>query len=117
MSGASLTALIVGISSLMGGIAALLQAKYEGKRKKVEGTTIGEAALANAVKVVEEVYDKVTGRMNAQIDELLEDNAHLRHELSAVREAIDVIKETERKCRAEVAMLRLEVQEARAEKG
>ena len=115
MSGAEITAYIVGIGTLLGGLAALLQARYEGRKKKIEGTTIGETALANAVKVVEEVYDKVTGRMNKQIDELLDDNQLLRNDVALLRKEVATLTASELACRDEVAQLRREIRESRSE--
>lgn len=114
MSGAEITAYIVGIGTLLGGLAALLQARYEGRKKNIEGHTIGETALANAVQVVEEVYDKVTGRMNKQIDELLGDNQKLREDVGLLRKEVATLTASEEACREEVRLLREEVKSYRA---
>lgn len=125
-----ITAYIIGVGTLLTGTAAFLSAKSESKKNTVEGSSIGETALANAVKVVEEVYDKVTGRMNVQIDELLQDNQKLRTDVGSLRREVATLTEsngslisevslltrTEAACRDEVVLLRAEVGELRAEK-
>lgn len=85
LQASELTAYVIGFGTLSTGMAALITARSTSKKNAAEGGSIGETALANAVQVVEEVYDKVTGRMNTQIDELLEDNQKLREELKILK--------------------------------
>lgn len=110
MSGGEIAAYVVGLGTFFTGLAALLTARSTRDKNVVEGKTIGETALANAVQVVEDIYDKVTKRLNTQIEELLHDNQTLRDEVHGLRTDIEVVKENERKCRSEVALLRMEVQ-------
>lgn len=128
MEAGQIAAYVVGSGTFLTGLAALLQAKSNARKQKTEGTTIGEAALANAVQVVEEVYDKVTGRMNSQIDELLDDNKRLREDVHSLRTEVatlttsngelrtEVATLTQREddCRKEVSLLRGEVKELKA---
>lgn len=114
MSAPEVAAYVVGGGGLLTGLAAYIQAKSESKKNNIEGSSIGETALANAVKVVEEVYDKVTGRMNAQIDELLDDNKLLRTDITNLRSEVGTLTESERSCREEVKLVRIEIAELRA---
>lgn len=114
MSSAEIAAYVVGVGGILTGSAAYIQAKSQSKKNVVEGSSIGETALANAVKVVEEVYDKVTGRMNVQIDELIEDNKILREDVGSLRKEVATLTQSERDCRTEVIGLRKEIREFKA---
>lgn len=116
MSAPEVAAYVVGVGGLLTGSAAFIQAKSQSKKNEVEGSSIGETALANAVKVVEEVYDKVTGRMNKQIDELLDDNKLLREDVGSLRKEVGTLTQSEEACRSEVKQLRIEVGELKAGK-
>ena len=114
-SGGEITAYVVGIGGLLTGAAAFIQAKSQSKKDVVDSSSIGEASLANAVKVVEEVYNKVTGQMNVAIDELLEDNKRLREDVGSLRLEVATLTQSERDCKAEVMELRNEVRRGRHE--